>query len=282
MGIFLEKMMPDLRSGDQEILLLSLVKLLVLKVEFLEDPQYYASFRPILRKLYYQPDDELAMLSLQVRLSLDKILEYSLPADSPRREESKQILRNQNSSRKECLGALLSLADHGGSEDLFLVGSYLKSKDPILRCGALEVYLQHLQEEGDLVHLISLVADGHIRVKSLAEQIFIKAGQKMVFHVLAQMASSRSPASRMSVIFALCQIQTSPEVLSLLFQLTADSVEEIKSRATQALAYHPCEETMLKLKSLQNDMSIETCESANRALKAIEQGLLQASLVIPE
>jgi len=279
MGLLFSTIEKELTQQDEEIRLLAVIKLLHLQKSFVDDPELYPQLRSLLRNYFYRSPDEMCSLVLNARLELHNQFGKYHVNDEGLRTKCLGALRQQVSPRAELFQSLLQLADTGLTEDLFLVGSYLKNQDPVLKCGALEVFLE-LGIAGDLIHVLPVIADSKLRVNKLAQAIVQRFEVDEVLAVLKNMATSKAVVSRIAAIYALSQISAPDDCFELLYQLTHDPAPEVKIRATQALAYHPNQKSAARLAELQNDLSIEVCESAHRALQAQKQGITKAGFAL--
>jgi len=279
MGIFIERIHLNLQGNDQELRTLALLKILRLEAEYIEDPDQAPTLIQTLRRIYYNEKGEIANLAIRARVRLGKILSEFLETAGDRRRCLDQ-LRNKKSSAQEILQALWTLANEGKSEDLILCASYLEHKNLKIRIGALEVFLGKASIE-DLVHLSYSLSDPSPPARFLTKLVFEKFSADQILNTFQVLKNSTQADIRKKAALALQGLDFIPETSQMLLDLCLDPVLEIRLLAISALGNHPTPQVIEKLKELQNDLSIEVCETATKAIEAIKKKEMDELLTIP-
>jgi len=169
---------------------------------------------------------------------------------------------------KDVAIALSKLVKIGGHSEVSAVVAVLEHEDPRVRSNAIEFLERHADEKTILERLVPLLHDENNRVKGTVATALGRVGYPAVAGYLEAMAKDHRLSIRESAVYAMANIKGA-RMIDLLVEALRDPYEGIRLRAIQGLARHKDPRALAFLQSLRNDIDINVCEEAERAIAFI-------------
>lgn len=271
-NVDLDKIARDLRGEEKDIRLLALTT--AVQLTSLEGalPEQVESLLSALDDATEIQDPDTVFLA---RKGLNHVRNLQRSGERPQgfgleidRQTALEQLREEGDPVAFSM-ALAALAKASPTrEDAPVILPYLESQDDRVRANAVEVVEAIGDAELVATHLTPLIEDPNHRVRANVGKALGKLGHPQVLEVLGKMIRSGNLAEREASVYALSFLKGDP-VLELLHQALQDPYEGIRLRATKALGRLKDPRSLGPLKALLNDIDIDVCEEADRAIRFI-------------
>lgn len=284
MAVNLKKVAQDLLCPEQDVRILALTTVVQLHMSSVEVPEDLASVWDALEKASQMEDADTVFLArkglnhLQALMSQQAAADADpeeapaapLPAPPPlEREQVLERLARAGEDSHAVANCLADLARVGPTpEDAERVAPYLSSSEDRVRANAVEVV--EATEDGDLVIRLlgPLLEDPNHRVRANVNKALGRLDHPEVLSILERMVRSGNLAEREAGVYAMSFLK-GDDVFRLLLAVLEDPYEGIRLRAVKALGRLKDPRAIPALRKLLNDIDIDVCEEADRALRYI-------------
>jgi HEAT repeat protein len=265
------KMAIAVQSETQEVRVLSYLKILHLRPEWVLDPSEMPELIFTVGEQILEETDAIFGLGVLTYTHLLKQVSSGGSHDESVRQSSLNLLRSKSDQNPSIIKALLNLAQNLRSQDLILATQYLSHKNPKVRLATLGSFHRYASQQ-DQVSLLGLLGDPDLRVRFYSRQILSPYGHDKILKILESAINSSTDQIRYLALKVLAYIKTSEDIVRYLLQGVKEGLPHLKLESIQAMGYHQDEKIRSVLVGLENNLSIEICEAASQALKLHQEG----------
>jgi hypothetical protein len=299
MAINLRKICRDVENPDEELQVLALTTVCQITATSVENPAELLALKAALLRTIQSSSQDTVFMARKAMNRVDELL-AKLPASAlagaapgtpgaPPATGSEA--RPPELSREEVLAGLSVEADPvklatlvarlgrvGEPVDWVLAVPLLKSADARVRSNAVEL-VERIPDQAQVTELLTpLLSDENNRVRGNVAKALGRIGVPKIAKYLKSMLRSPKVSMRESAVYAISHIIGEPMV-DLLIEALRDPYEGIRLRAVRGLKIHNAERALPAIRPLLNDLDIDVCEEARKAIRVIrkDQALTQAA-----
>lgn len=277
MGIYFEELIQELESQDQNCLYLTLIKLLRIPTCSIVDSSNYYLLHRHLRNMCLVSSDTFTDILFSIRDKFDECFSLEFPSEDFNPDCANKLLA-LDSRPQDLVTGLFQLCDFNQGNDFDLCNKLINHENDLVRCAALEVY-QYRAEPQHIHSIIHLLTEKSPRVLKFVIRFLDRFGLEPVIECLSDMIKSDKNNLRITAIKCLARLETNTEIVSLLSDASKFGLEPVRLLAIKALALHATPDSIKTLRELQNDISIEICETARTSIEKMEQIRSQKILI---
>lgn len=277
MGIYFEELIQELESQDQNCVYLTLIKLLRIPTWSIVDSSNYYLLHRHLRNMCLVSGDKLTDIIFSVRDKFDEYFSLKFPSEDFNPDCLNKLLE-LGSRPQDLVTGLFQLCDFNQGNDFNLCNKLINHESDVVRCATLEVYQYHAEPQ-HIHSIIHLLKEKNPRVLKFVIRCLDRFGLDPVIACLGDMIKSNKSHSKITAIKCLARLETDTEIVSLLSDASKFGLEPVRLLAIKALALHATPDSIKTLRDLQNDISIEICETARTSIEKMEQIRSQKILI---
>ncbi|MBI2943087.1 MAG: HEAT repeat domain-containing protein [Candidatus Wallbacteria bacterium] len=286
MAINLKKICRDVAHQDEDIQLMALTTIGQLSPTSIEDPNDLVTLRAAVQGATGSANSDIAFLAKKAANKIEELFARMPqgrqaaasapdPSEPPKAEcmASRTDVLASLAVEEEPVGlaTLLSqLARVAQPVDVEMAVGHLGHTDARVRANAVEV-VEKLGDDKRVTELLTpLLADDNNRVRGNVAKALGRIGVPKIALYLEEMLKSNRVSMRESAVYAMSHIRAAAMV-DLLVRALRDPYEGIRLRAVRGLKMHNDERAVPAIRPLLNDLDIDVCEEARKAIRVIRK-----------
>ncbi len=288
MSINLKKICRDISRPEEDVQYLALTTITQMTPSSIEDPSDVLSLRTALHEAAASSNEDIVFLARKAINHLEQLamkipggLPAAPPPPPPAAAGTPAAEPPQGPDRIDVLASiqveddpvkLATLVSQmiriAEPVDLEATIPLLKNRDARVRSNAVEV-VERLADGKKTTELLTpLLSDDNNRVRGNVAKALGRIGMPRTAKYLEEMLHSSKVSMRESAVYALSHIRGT-QMVDLLVQALRDPYEGIRLRAVRGLKMHNDERSLPHIRPLMNDLDIDVCEEAHKAIRVI-------------
>lgn len=298
MAINLKKICRDVENPEEELRVLALTTICQITATSVENPAELVALKAALQRAIQSSSQDTVFMARKAMNRVEELI-GKLPAaalasatpSAPAGPSAQPGPSAPETSREDVLAGLAveddsvklatlvsQLGRVGEPVDWVLAVPHLKSPDARVRANAVEL-VERMPDQAQVTELLTpLLSDENNRVRGNVAKALGRIGVPKIARYLKSMLRSPKVSMRESAVYAISHIIGEPMV-DLLIEALRDPYEGIRLRAVRGLKIHNAERAVPAIRPLLNDLDIDVCEEARKAIRVIrkDQPLTQAA-----